>query len=82
MNDNVIPFKSLGDCAITAERSPEFYNKARELSDFIAALPLTREQNDKLIGLMIDQVNIGEKDAFFFGGKLMLGFSKYEEENE
>lgn len=35
--------------ALAVERTESFYSTARELSDFIAALPLSREENDRLI---------------------------------
>lgn len=50
--------------ALAVERTESFYSTARELSDFIAALPLSREENDRLIDLIIQQVQDGEQGAF------------------
>lgn len=50
--------------ALAVERTESFYSTARELSDFIAALPLSREENDRLIALIIQQVQDGEQGAF------------------
>lgn len=36
------------DIWLTIERGPEFLTVAKELSDYIAELPLTVEQNDKI----------------------------------
>ena len=54
--------------ALAVERTESFYSTARELSDFIAALPISREENDRLIALIIQQVQDGEQGAFFLDG--------------
>lgn len=41
------------DIWLTIERGPEFLTVAKELSDYIAELPLTVEQNDKLVRLAV-----------------------------
>ena len=61
------------------ERTESFYSTARELSDFIAALPISREENDRLIALIIRQVQNGEQGAFAQGlriGKEFAGWNK------
>lgn len=40
--------------ALAVERTESFYSTARELSDFIAALPISREENDRLIVAPVD----------------------------
>ena len=67
----VIVFPS-NEPAIEIERTEEFKSVARELSVFIQALPLTHEDNDKLIALIIAQVQQAEKDAFEQGFSLGL----------
>lgn len=67
---------------IRAERSPEFYQTARELSDFIKTLPLTAEQNDRLIGLAVQQVNQAERAAFFQGLRMSAELKRWTEEQE
>lgn len=67
--------------ALTVERTESFYNTARELSDFIAALPISREENDRLIALIIQQVQDGEQGAFAQGlriGKEFADWNKNE----
>lgn len=59
--------------AIEIERTEEFLAKAKELSEFIRALPLNHSDNDKLVALMIEQVKQAEKDAFMQGFKAALG---------
>lgn len=50
--------------SIRIDRTPEFNAVARKLSDFIKSLPLSTDQNDRLVWLMIDQVEQAERDAF------------------
>jgi len=67
--------------ALAVERTESFYSAARELSDFIAALPISREENDRLISLIIQQVHGGEQGAFAQGlriGKEFAGWNKNE----
>lgn len=67
--------------ALAVERTESFYNTARELSDFIAALPIGQEENDRLIALIIRQVQDGEQGAFAQGlrtGKEFAGWNKNE----
>ena len=52
------------DEVVQIVRSEEFLGKARELSNYISALPLTKEENDKLVALMVEQVCMTEMGAF------------------
>lgn len=52
---------------------------SRELSDFIAALPLSREENDRLIALIIQQVQDGEQGAFAQGLRIGIQFAGWKE---
>ena len=61
------------------ERGPEFLAAAKELSDYIAALPLTIEQNDTLVKLTVAQTLEAERNAFFEGGRFGLEFCKWKE---
>lgn len=53
------------------DRTPEFKQKAQEISDFIERLPLTKAENDRLVFLLVEQVQIAEHDAFFQGAEAM-----------
>ncbi len=55
--------------SIEIQRTPEFLEVAKRLSDFISGLPLTKEQNDRLIHEMIEQVQLAERAAFMQGYK-------------
>lgn len=61
------------------ERTDIFYSTARELSDFIAALPISREENDRLIALIIQQVQDGEQGAFAQGLRIGKEFASLKE---
>lgn len=58
------------DRMIEIERTEEFYNAAKELGEFIKNLPLTSEDNDKLIGAVIKQVHAAEESGYKFGLKI------------
>ena len=68
---NITPFPGGGkpeqDLEISIQRTPAFYQAALELSQYIADLRLTREQNDKLIDLTIEQTLEAEKGALAQG---------------
>ena len=55
------------DVAVEIERTPEVMERVNAVSDFIAALPLTRRENDELVGLLTGLVNAVEHDAYLQG---------------
>lgn len=68
--DNITIYQDIfGDFDVAAqvERTPEIMERVNAVSDFIAALPLTRQQNDRLVELLTDLVNILEHDSFLEG---------------
>lgn len=78
----IIDFQSIKDsqeAAITIERTEEFYSIARELSEFIKGLPLSQPDNDKLIALIIRQVQAGEQGAFAQGLRIGKEFASWKE---
>lgn len=80
----IIDFQSIKDsqeAAITIERTEEFYSIARELSEFIKGLPLSQPDNDKLIALIIRQVQAGEQGAFNQGFRMGYDFNKWQTEH-
>ena len=52
------------------ERTEKFFQIARELSDFIKGLPLDQPTNDRLVKMMIEQVEEAERGAFIQGCKM------------
>lgn len=63
---------------VAAERTEDFFTAARVLSDFINSLPLSHSDNDKLIALIVDQVNKGEVGAFHHGIRLGVDVTRYD----
>lgn len=80
----IIDFQSIKDtqkAAIEVERTEEFYRIARELSDFIKGLPISQTDNDKLIAIIIQQVQAGEQGAFNQGFRMGSEFNKWQTEH-
>ena len=75
---NDITYKFNEEEGILIERSPEFYRIAKQLSEHIARLPLSVPDNDKLVGLMIQQVAEAERAAFNQGLRMGVEFSDWE----
>ena len=73
--------KDMQDAAIQLERTENFYNVSRELSDFIEGLPLSQPDNDKLIAIIIQQVQAGEQGAFYQGFRMGCDFYKWHTEH-
>lgn len=68
--------------SIKIPRSDKFLESAHKLSDFIAQLPLSREQNDKLISLITAQVLDAEEGGFRFGLKIGVEYGRSENDPE
>lgn len=66
---------------IDAGRTDKFYEAARELSDFVKELPLSKQDNDKLVELIIQQLQTGERDAFLYGMRLKTDFQEWRKQN-
>lgn len=68
------------------ERTEKFFQTARQLSDFIKGLPLDQPTNDRLVKLMIEQVEEAEHGAFIQGFKMGRDFviwdSDHQEESQ
>ena len=65
--DNIIKFPNLQaieDSSINIERSIEFKESSIIMSNYIQTLSLSKVENDRLIELMINQINLAEKGSF------------------
>lgn len=49
------------------KRTKEFYQASRQISDFIKGLPLSTEDNDKLVHNLVEYTNAVERNAALFG---------------
>lgn len=52
---------------ITKGRTERFNDAVKKVSEYIEQLPLTSEENNKLISLLLDNIAAAEVDAFLFG---------------
>ena len=80
----IIDFQSIKDtheAAIEIERTEEFYSIARKLSNFIKGLPISQPDNDRLIAIIIQQVQAGEQGAFNQGFRMGSEFNKWHIEH-
>lgn len=54
------------------DNSNEYLDTAKELSDYIKSLPLSLDQNDKLINMILKHVEVARNDSFKQGIEFML----------
>lgn len=62
---------------IEIPKSKEFLEHALKLSEFIKELPLSAEENDNLIELLIENLDIAKKDAFNQGFDVGFNAAEY-----
>lgn len=77
-----IEFETVHDIevdAIAIERTPDFFQVAKQLSEFIYGLQLDQPTNDRLVALMVDQVQQAEKGAFAHGFRMGMEFERHEQ---
>lgn len=78
--------ESINDCAAVDvmgfPHAVEWTRQAQELSDYIRSLPLSAEQNDKLIAMMIEHTENTEMDAFHHGVCMAARFRRARRERE
>lgn len=70
------------DTGVAIERTPEFFQVAQQLSEYIHSLPLDQPANDQLVALMVDQVQQAERDAFAYGFRMGVEFERYEQHSD
>lgn len=70
------------DIFIKIEHGEECLKVARELSKYISNLPLSVEQNNRLVQLMIAQVEAAERGAFSQGAKVGMEYGRYESQSD
>lgn len=74
--------RGVEDFDIEIEKGEDTKAAAQELSRFIAGLDLEPEVNDRLVELMVEQVNVAQRDAFFQGVEFGRDLGRWEAENE
>ena len=60
---------------VCINRTPEFFQAAQTLSDFIKDLPIDQPTNDQLVALMVEQVKVAEHDALLQGFEMGVLFA-------
>ena len=68
-----------GEIEIGIERTADFFDAAKQLSEFIYGLPLDKPTNDRLVALMVYQVRQAEKGAFFQGFRMGMELAEWEQ---
>ena len=67
------------DEIIVSDRtSPEFLQTVQAVSDYLKALPLSVEQNDTLVALLVSHVQAAERESFKTGIDLGIKIAKSE----
>lgn len=64
------------------DNSKEFLDTAKELSDYIKSLPLTLDQNDKLVSMILKHVEVAKNDSFRQGIEFMFDTAKNKDIEE
>lgn len=65
------------DFGIVLDKGEMFLKSAKEVSEYLKALPLTKEQNDTLVALMLEHVGQARQDAFMQGFQMGQDFQEY-----
>lgn len=65
---------------IVFEKSGEMLETGKKLSDYIKSLPLTPEQNNSLLPLILDHVEEAQRCVFAQGFRMGREFAEYERE--
>ena len=75
MNNEVlntaIPIEDLVRFPRPLKWTPDMHDCAHMLSEYVSGLPLTREQNNRLVHLMVEHVFAVEQEAFYEGAAAM-----------
>lgn len=63
------------------ERTEKFFQIAKQMSDFIKGLPLDQSTNDRLVKLMIEQVEEAEHGSFIQGFKMGRDYAIFDSDH-
>lgn len=70
--DKVINLEELATKPIVIERTEDFYKSTNAVSEYLRILPLSTEQNNKLLNLMVEHTKAAERSGFVYGLKLAV----------
>lgn len=74
--------ENLNDYELKINHSQEFWDATYAVNDYLKGLPLTVEQNDHLIKLLIAHMSATERDALFQGLSMGIRIAKHEVADE
>lgn len=65
------------DFGIVLDKGEIFLKATKEVSECLETLPLTKEQNNNLVALMVENVGQARQDAFMQGFQMGQDFQEY-----
>lgn len=74
------PLKDMVRVYIKIKHTEDFFVLAKNLREFVEGLPISNDDNDKLIKLILEQIQQTEKDSFLQGFEMGLEFAEYQQE--
>ena len=74
--------ENLNDYELKINHSQEFWDATYAVNDYLKELPLSVEQNNHLIELLIAHMSAAERDALFQGLSMGIGIAKHEVADE
>lgn len=82
MEAKVKDTENLNDYELKINHSERFWDATYAVNDYLKGLPLTVEQNDHLIELLIAHMSATERDALFQGLSMGIRIAKHEVADE
>lgn len=64
------------DYAVETEKTDKYYQTAKELSDYLLSLPLSHEDNEHVIDLIVKHVHEAERSGYLNGFKMGKEFAE------
>lgn len=74
--------ENLNDYELKINHSKRFWDATCAVSDYLKELPLSVEQNNHLIELLIAHMSAAERDALFQGLSMGIRIAKHEVADE
>lgn len=74
--------ENLNDYELKINHSQEFWDATYAVNDYLKGLPLSVEQNNHLIELLIAHMSAAERDALFQGLSMGIRIAKHEVADE
>lgn len=82
MNVKVKDTENLNDYELKINHSERFWDATYAVNDYLKELPLSVEQNNHLIELLIAHMSAAERDALFQGLSMGIRIAKHEVADE